>query len=91
MKTVIMMLLLLSTTAFADDVLLFKGGLSFNHKKHQVKNGGVCTACHEQEPGKIAGFGKEWAHKTCIECHDTFGEGPVKCNGCHATPADKAK
>lgn len=91
MKNTILILLLLVTTAFADDVLIFKGGMKFNHVKHQVKNGGACSACHEKDPGKIAGFGKDWAHKICIECHDTFGEGPTKCDGCHAGGMDKAK
>jgi hypothetical protein len=84
-------MVMLATTAFAEDVLLFKGGITFNHLKHQTKNGGVCTACHSQEPGKIAAFGKEWAHKNCIECHDTFGEGPTKCGECHKGDMDKSR
>ena len=35
------------------------------------------------KPGKIKGFGKEWAHKYCTDCHDLFGEGPVTCTDCH--------
>lgn len=84
MKVSLLLMLMITTTAFAGDVLIFKNGVKFPHIKHQTRTGGVCTACHEQGPGKIAGFGKEWAHKFCIDCHDTFEEGPTKCAGCHA-------
>jgi hypothetical protein len=81
---------------FAADVVTFKNGVSFNHKKHQTDRVGKCFVCHNNVsvsndekivtttiPGKIKGFGKEWAHKNCIDCHDLFGEGPVKCKDCH--------
>jgi flavoprotein len=58
------------------------GNVTFNHKKHQetVKQ---CKACHEKGPGKIEGFGKEFAHKTCKGCHAEKGAGPTVCGDCH--------
>jgi len=79
---VLMVLMLMTTTAYAE-MLVFKNGMKFNHTSHQSDKVGLCSACHEKDPGKIAGFGKEWAHKNCIECHDTFKEGPTNCRGCH--------
>jgi hypothetical protein len=74
-----------SGVAFAGDVMEFApncpmGKVTFNHKKHQetVKD---CKACHEKAPGKIEGFSKDWAHKTCKECHAK--RGAVKCGDCH--------
>ncbi|UFS72170.1 cytochrome c family protein [Geomonas sp. RF6] len=71
--------------AMAADTMTFpakNGDVSFNHKKHQeaVKD---CKACHEKGPGKIEGFGKDWAHKTCKGCHADKGAGPTKCGECH--------
>lgn len=58
------------------------GNVTFNHQKHQemLKN---CKICHENGPGKIEGFGKDWAHKTCKGCHADKGAGPTNCSGCH--------
>jgi len=58
------------------------GNVQFPHKKHQemLKN---CKLCHEKAPGKIEGFGKDWAHKTCKGCHETKKAGPTKCGDCH--------
>ena len=58
------------------------GDISFPHKKHQglLKD---CKTCHEKGPGKIEGFGKDWAHKTCKGCHETKQAGPTKCAECH--------
>ena len=72
----------LAGTAFAGDVLDFKKGVKFPHKKHQemLKN---CTKCHEKTPGKIEGFGKDWAHKTCKGCHTDMKKGPTACKDCH--------
>ena len=58
------------------------GDITFNHKKHQemLKD---CKACHEKGPGKIEGFGKDFAHKTCKGCHADKGAGPTKCSECH--------
>jgi len=72
-------------TAVAAEVMEFPatmGKVTFNHKKHQeaLKE---CKLCHEKGPGKIEGFGKEWAHKTCKGCHEEKKAGPTKCNECH--------
>ena len=92
MKVIILLIsVMVSTSYAADDVLLFKNGMKFNHAIHQTEKVGICTACHEKEPGKITGFGIEWAHKNCIECHDTFKEGPIVCSGCHTGSEYKAK
>ena len=58
------------------------GNVTFPHKKHQelLKD---CKACHEKGPGKIEGFNKDWAHKTCKGCHETKKAGPTKCGECH--------
>lgn len=83
-KTVIAMFALVafSGTAFAADVIEMKRGIKFPHKKHQemLKD---CKKCHEKGPGKIAGFGKDWAHKTCKGCHIDMKKGPTGCNDCH--------
>uniref|UniRef100_A0A831XG50 Cytochrome C n=1 Tax=Geobacter metallireducens TaxID=28232 RepID=A0A831XG50_GEOME len=70
---------------FAADVVEFPasmGKVTFPHKKHQemLKD---CKKCHEQGPGKIKGFGKDWAHKTCKGCHADMKKGPVGCKDCH--------
>lgn len=76
----------LAGNAFAQDVIEFKasmGNVKFNHKKHQeaLKD---CKVCHEKGPGKIEGFGKDYAHgKGCKGCHEQKKQGPVKCNECH--------
>jgi cytochrome c553 len=59
------------------------GDVKFSHKKHQelVKD---CKICHGKAvPGKIPGFGKDVAHKLCIDCHKEKKAGPVKCTECH--------
>jgi hypothetical protein len=95
MKT-LAFILMFTSSAFAADTFEFKGGVTFNHKLHQTERVGKCFVCHENvsvskdgktvttnKPSKIKGFGKEWAHKYCTDCHDLFGEGPVECNDCH--------
>lgn len=70
-------------SAFAADVIELKKGVSFNHKAHQemLKD---CTKCHAKATGgKIEGFGKDIAHKTCKECHNEMKKGPTNCKGCH--------
>jgi len=83
-KTVIIMLALaaFAGTAFAADVMELKKGVKFNHKAHQesLKD---CTKCHANGPGKIADFGKDWAHKTCKGCHTEGKKGPTSCKECH--------
>lgn len=59
------------------------GKVTFQHQKHQeaLKS---CTKCHANEAGgKIEGFGKEMAHKTCKGCHSETGKGPTSCKDCH--------
>ncbi len=73
-----------SGTAYAADVIEMKKGVPFNHKAHSevLKD---CTKCHEKaEGGKIAGFGKDSAHKAaCKDCHSEMKKGPTNCKGCH--------
>jgi cytochrome c553 len=60
-----------------------KGNVSFPHKQHQdaLKD---CTKCHATAAGgKIEGFGKDIAHKTCKGCHTDSGKGPTSCAACH--------
>lgn len=70
--------------AFAADVMTMKKDVTFNHKAHAeaLKD---CTKCHEKaEGGKIAGFGKDLAHKkACKDCHVEMKKGPATCKGCH--------
>jgi hypothetical protein len=85
MKKMIIAVLALTafaSSAFAADVIEMKKGVSFKHKMHvdMLKD---CKKCHEKGPGKIAGFGKDFAHKTCKECHTEMKKGPTNCKGCH--------
>lgn len=68
-------------TVCAADVMEFKKGVSFNHKAHQVALKD-CKKCHEKGPGKIEGFGKDWAHKHCKTCHVEMKK-PAGCKDCH--------
>ncbi len=70
-------------SAFAVDVIELKKGVSFKHKVHAdaLKD---CKKCHDKATGgKIAGFGKDFAHKKCKECHSEMKMGPTSCKGCH--------
>ena len=91
-----LMILLIACSALAADIFEFKNGMTFNHKGHQTERVGKCYVCHDnisvskdeksvetRAPGRIKGFGKEWAHKYCTDCHDLYGEGPVTCDDCH--------
>ena len=70
-------------TAFAADIIEMKKNVKFNHKSHQAAVSD-CKKCHEKaEGGKIAGFGKDLAHKTCKDCHKAMGKGPTGCKDCH--------
>ena len=86
MKKMIVALLagaLFTGTAFASDVMEMKKGVSFNHKAHAEATKD-CTKCHEKaEGGKITGFGKDYAHKACKDCHTAIKKGPTKCKECH--------
>jgi hypothetical protein len=68
--------------ACAADVMELKKGVKFTHKAHQeaLKD---CKKCHEKGPGKIEGFGKDWAHKSCKGCHADMKKGPTSCKDCH--------
>jgi len=79
------LIMLGATMALAADTMTFQtknGDVTFPHKKHQEMLKG-CTICHPKEPGKIEGFGKEFAHKTCKGCHADESVGPTKCSECH--------
>jgi len=83
-KVIITMLALAAFTgsAVAADVIELKRGVKFNHKAHQetLKD---CTKCHASATGgKIEGFGKDLAHKTCKGCHSA-SKGPTACKECH--------
>ena len=93
MKVLVVLIIMSATTAFAaDEILLLKNGMTFNHTIHQTEKVGICSACHDQEPPvRIPDFGKEWSHKNCIECHDIFKEGPTECRGCHTSKDFKEK
>lgn len=71
-------------TKAADTLLLSSksGNITFNHKRH-IDFLRECKNCHEKTPGKIAGFGKDYAHKTCKGCHEVRGAGPTRCGLCH--------
>jgi cytochrome c553 len=59
------------------------GKVTFNHKQHQEKLKD-CTKCHATAAGgKIEGFGKDLAHKTCKGCHAENNKGPTACKDCH--------
>jgi hypothetical protein len=86
MKMIVAALALCASNSFAADVLLLKHGVEFNQKGHQTEKVGLCTVCHDEQVGKIKGFGKDWAHKNCINCHKLHNEGrPANCAGCHKT------
>jgi len=76
-----------AATALAADVMTLpakNGNVAFNHKAHQDKLKGDCKKCHDKAaPGKIEGFGKDIAHKTCKGCHEEGKAGPTKCGECH--------
>ena len=85
MKKIIAALFLVAFagTAFGADVIEMKKGVKFNHKAHQTAVGD-CKKCHEGAPGKIAGFGKDFAHaKGCKGCHADMKKGPTACKECH--------
>ena len=85
-KLVVILLFLSAYDVFAADVLVLKHGVKFDHKGHQTDNVGNCAVCHDESIGKIPGFGKEWAHRRCVICHDLLNEGRnTKCGACHLT------
>jgi opacity protein-like surface antigen len=83
--TAAVLALVTANLALAADTITLpakNGNITFAHKKHQeaLKD---CKICHEKGPGKIEGFGKEFAHKTCKGCHEERKAGPTKCGECH--------
>jgi len=84
-KTVIALFALVAFagTAFAADVIEMKKGVTFKHKAH-VEAVNDCTKCHTTAAGgKIEGFGKDFAHKSCKGCHAEGKKGPTACKECH--------
>lgn len=81
----IVLTLFASSMAMAADTIILpakNGNITFPHKQHQelLKD---CKKCHEKGPGKIEGFGKDFAHKSCKGCHEEMKKGPTKCGECH--------
>ena len=76
--------LICAVAAMGADTMVLKaknGDVTFNHAKHQKLG---CKSCHADEKGgKIEGFGKDFAHKTCKGCHQEKNAGPTKCGDCH--------
>lgn len=69
--------------AEAPETIKMKKDVTFNHKVHADKVGD-CKKCHEKGPGKIEGFGKDYAHgKGCKGCHTEMKKGPTSCKECH--------
>lgn len=60
--------------------LNFKRNVVFNHKSHSESF--ACIKCHKDKPGKIAGFGKDFAHEICKGCHKDNGQSTA-CSSCH--------
>ncbi len=85
MKKIVIMVAMVAFagSAFAADVMDLKKGVKFTHKAHQTALAGDCKKCHESAPGKIEGFGKDWAHKNCKGCHVEMKKGPTSCKECH--------
>lgn len=86
-RLIVIIIALIASNSFSSDILMLKHGVEFNHKRHQTEEVGLCTVCHEEQVGKIRGFGKDWAHKNCINCHKIHNDDglPVDCGGCHKT------
>ena len=85
LATAVVLTVMSAGLALAADTMTFPakmGTVTFPHKMHQemLKS---CKKCHEKGPGKIEGFGKDWAHKTCKGCHSEMKKGPTSCKDCH--------
>jgi hypothetical protein len=64
------------------DFIAMRKGVNFSHGLHQRSYD--CATCHKNSNGgSIAGFGKDWAHKNCKQCHTETGRGPTTCKQCH--------
>jgi hypothetical protein len=85
----ILAMLSLAESVFATPVIIkMKNGVEFNHWVHMAKvvmisEGGTCHKCHASGPGRIPGFGRDWAHENCRGCHGELNRGPYNCSGCH--------
>lgn len=89
---IFIVLALWASDIIATDILTFRLGVEFDHKAHQTEKVAICTVCHEERIGKIDGFGKEWAHRICINCHDLRNGGrPTLCSVCHRTMSQFVK
>ena len=92
MKKISAVVAMLALTAFAGaafaapevmELPASMGKVTFNHKLHQERLKD-CTKCHATAAGgKIEGFGKDVAHKTCKGCHTEMKKGPTSCKECH--------
>ncbi len=92
MKKISAVVAMLAVTAFAGaafaspeviELPASMGKVTFNHKQHQERLKD-CTKCHASATGgKIEGFGKDVAHKTCKGCHTEMKKGPTSCKDCH--------
>lgn len=93
MKKISAVVAMLAVTAFAGvtfaaspeiiELPASMGKVTFNHKQHQERLKD-CTKCHASATGgKIEGFGKDVAHKTCKGCHVEMKKGPTSCKECH--------
>ncbi len=91
MKKITAVVAMFAVTAFAgaalaSDVIELPasmGKVTFPHKQHQTALK-ECTKCHAtMAGGKIEGFGKDIAHKTCKGCHTEMKKGPTGCKDCH--------
>ncbi len=80
-----------ASAQYVTDRMVFpatNGNVVFFHNNHVNEVAGDCAHCHDTvPPGKIAGFGADYAHKFCVGCHsnpaDGEPEGPTKCEECH--------
>jgi hypothetical protein len=80
MKILILMIVLVSQSVYASEIIKLGKDVSFNHTTHATAN--KCNACHILRVGKIDGIGKNYAHKECKGCHAKTS-GPTMCKGCH--------
>lgn len=59
------------------------GSVKYSHADHG-KSISNCKICHAKKPGPInVASSKDFFHKKCKGCHDSMGQGPVKCGECH--------
>ena len=88
MKWLVLAIILTAATVNAEngpEVLRFKNGVTFPHRRHQNFLKSECRQCHRKDDGtgKIPSFGKEVAHRLCRTCHAMRHAGPASCSDCH--------